>query len=51
MPFLHIAFLQNVGPGTIALMGMVPALLFTVYVIWDDHRQAKAHHGAGHDHH
>jgi len=43
-PLLHIAFLKDVGAGTITLVCMIPALLFTIYVKWDDHRQAKQSH-------
>lgn len=53
MQLLAIAFLKDVGPGTITLACMIPPLLFCIYVKWDDHRQAKAHaqHGHGHDAH
>ena len=52
MPLLDIAFLEDVGAGTITLFCMIPPLLFCIYVKWDDHRQAKAaaQHGAGHGH-
>jgi len=44
-----LAFLKGVGAGTITLVCSIPALLFCVYVIWDDRRQARAHepHGGG----
>jgi hypothetical protein len=50
MPLLDIAFLKNVGSGWITLVCALPALAFCVYVMWDDHRQAKQQerHGGGH---
>ena len=41
MTLLDIAFLRNVGASWIALGCMVPALLFIVYVCFDDARQAR----------
>ena len=44
MTLLDIAFLQDVSAGAITLVCSIPAILFCIYVAWDDHRQAKQHH-------
>lgn len=44
MTLLDIAFLKNVSAFWIALGCMVPAFAFIAYVIFDDARQARAHH-------
>ena len=44
MPLLSIAFLEGVSAGMITLVCAIPAVLFSVYVLWDDHRQAKQQH-------
>jgi hypothetical protein len=42
------SYIDHFGYWGVAALGMFPSLCFTVYVKWDDHRQAKAHahHGA-----
>jgi hypothetical protein len=44
VPLLEIAFLKDVSAFIIALACMTPALLFMIYVCFDDARQARAHH-------
>lgn len=44
MTLLDIAFLKHVSAFWIALGCMVPAFVFIGYVIFDDARQARAHH-------
>jgi Na+(H+)/acetate symporter ActP len=39
----NVAFLARFTPFEITMMCLVPALLFTIYVFWDDARQARAH--------
>ena len=38
-----VAFLENLSPFEITMICLIPALLFTIYVFWDDARQARAH--------
>ena len=38
-----IAFLQKWSAFQITLMCIAPALVFMLYVLWDDARQARAH--------
>jgi len=40
---LSIDFLKGIGAFWIALGCMLPALLFMIYVCFDDARQARAH--------
>lgn len=39
----NVAFLARFTPFEITMMCLVPAFLFTIYVFWDDARQARAH--------
>jgi hypothetical protein len=43
-----VAFLKNWSAFEITLIGVAPALLFTLYVIFDDARQARAHRRESH---
>lgn len=38
-----VAFLKGLSPFSITMICLIPALLFTIYVFWDDARQARAH--------
>ena len=38
-----VAFLKSLSPFWITMICLIPALLFTIYVFWDDARQARAH--------
>jgi hypothetical protein len=43
VPLLSIDFLKGISAFWIALGCMLPALLFMIYVCFDDARQARAH--------
>lgn len=38
-----VAFLQDLSPFWITMICLIPALFFTIYVFWDDARQARTH--------